>query len=170
VRVEGYHVARHFGPQLVKNNVFGDPMNPGASTETSNCDLNGDGQVDFDSKDEGSCSNACAADPECSEWTSYSARGNFKITDGTSVIQLQTSTLSGFDPHANRGAKLDAVTGTLRNFSGGTLNWTIEARCPDDVACAPGACACDGCPSAKISAQKACVRPRSIDDNDQGTN
>jgi hypothetical protein len=170
VRLEGYHVARHFGPKIPVNNVFGVPGEPDAVTDTSNCDLNGDGQVDFDSKDEGSCSNACAADPDCSEWTSYSARGNYKVSKGGSQIQIQTGAVSGFDPHANRGVTLVAVTGTLRNFSGGTLNWTLETRCPDDLACTSDSCICDGCPAAPRSSQEACVRLRSIDDNDEGTN
>lgn len=170
VRIEGYHVARHFGPKTPENNVFGVPGDPDAVTDTSNCDLNGDGQVDFDSKDEGSCSNACAADPDCSEWTTYSARGNYKVSKDASMIQIQTGTIAGFDPHANRGVTLAAVTGTLRNFSGGTLNWTLETRCPDDLACAAESCICDGCSAAPLSSQDACVRLRSIDDNDEGTN
>src|SRR5262249_54666689 len=122
VQIVGYHVAKHFGPKVAKNNVFANPANPDAVSDQSNCDFNGDGQVDFASQDEGSCSNACAADPECSEWTSFSARGNYKATkatmSGSSVIQIQTGTVSGFDPLANRGLVMDAVTGTLRNFSG----------------------------------------------------
>jgi hypothetical protein len=170
VRLQGYHVARRFGPKNPTNNVFGVPGDAEAVTDTSNCDLNGDGQVDFDSKDEGDCSNACAIDPECSEWTAYSARGNYKVSKEGSVIQIQTGTVSGFDPLANRGVALSAVTGTLRNFSGGTLNWTLETRCPDDLVCPPGSCTCDGCPAAPLSSQDACVRLRSIDDNDEGTN
>lgn len=165
VRVEGYHIARNFGPRIAKNNVF--------APEQSNCDLNNDGQVDFNSAAEGSCGNACSADPDCSEWTSFSARGNYKLSNpqGTVMIQLQTGAAVGFDPVANRGKTLKAVAGTLRNFSGGSINWTIEARCSDDIVCdASVGCTCDGCAGEPLSSQKACVRSRSEDDNDQGTN
>lgn len=161
-RIEGFHVAKNFGPRVAKNNVFG--------PDQSNCDVNGDGQLDFTSFEEGSCANACSADPECSEWTGYSARGNYKASKGGSMIQIQTGAAPGFDPIANRGVTLPSFTGTLRNFSGGTLNWTLEARCSDDVVCAPPGCVCEGCAAAALSSQKACVRLRSEDDNDQGTN
>ncbi|KYF80113.1 hypothetical protein BE11_14865 [Sorangium cellulosum] len=157
VRVEGVHISKNFGPRPARDNVF--------APEQSNCDLNGDGQVDFESAAEGRCANACSRDPECSEWTSYSARGNYKVTDGSTMIQIQTGTVSEFDPTSHRGQALGAVTGTLRNFSGGSLNWTIEARCPDDLVCDAPGCA----PAAKTS-KEACVRPRSLDDNDAETN
>jgi len=160
VRIEGYHVAANFGPKPVdpKNNLF--------APDTSNCDINGDGQVDFTLPDEGSCSEQCTKDPECSEWTAYSARGNYKVSKGpTEMIQIQTGTVSDFDPVAHKGLLLDAVTGTLRNFSGGNLNWTIETRCPEDLVCGH-----DGCvPFVKLSTDS-CLRPRTKDDNDEGTN
>jgi hypothetical protein len=158
VRIEGYHVAANFGPKPVVNNVF--------APDSSNCDLNGDGQVDFTLKSEGSCSDACSKNPECSEWTSFSARGNYKVSKGPNdMIQIQTGAVSGFDPVANKGLPLDSVTGTLRNFSGGSLNWTIETRCPDDLACGRVGCVPQALPS-----DKACVRLRTEADNDQGTN
>jgi hypothetical protein len=158
VRIEGYHVAANFGPKPVVNNVF--------APDSSNCDLNGDGQVDFTLKSEGSCSDACSKNPECSEWTSFSARGNYKVSKGPNdMIQIQTGAVSGFDPVANKGLPLDSVTGTLRNFSGGSLNWTIETRCPDDLACGRVGCVPQALPS-----DKACVRLRTEEDNDQGTN
>lgn len=159
VRAVGYHVAANFGPKLAHNNVF--------APDTSNCDFNEDGQIDFTPGNaEGSCANVCSADPECSEFTSFSARGNYKISKGPNdMIQIQTGTVAGFVPLANKGLPLDAVTGTLRNFSGGSLNWTIETRCPDDLACGRV-----GCVPQAIPSDKACVRPRTLDDNDQGTN
>ncbi|AUX45554.1 hypothetical protein SOCE26_070480 [Sorangium cellulosum] len=157
VRVEGYHISANFGPKPATGNTFG--------PDRSNCDLNGDGQIDFASPSEGRCANTCSDDPECSEWTSYSARGNYKISNGSSMIQVQTGTVSAFDPTSHRGEVLGAVSGTLRNFSGGSLNWTIEARCPDDLACeAPG------CVPAPKPSKEACVRARSLDDNDAETN
>jgi hypothetical protein len=159
VRIQGFMVAKKFGPKPVVNNL--------PDADHSNCDLNGDGQVDFESAAEGSCANACSADPECTEWTSFSARGNYKVYDPSTLtqIQIQTGTSASFDPTAWKGKLLKSVTGTLRNFSGGSLNWTIETRCPDDLVCDDPACV----PSA-IASSKACVRLRTVDDNDQGTN
>ncbi|HSN99825.1 MAG TPA: hypothetical protein VLS89_16125, partial [Candidatus Nanopelagicales bacterium] len=127
----------------------------------SNCDLNDDGQVDFESPTEGPCSDQCTQNPECSEWTSYSARGNYKVSNGQSMIQINTGTVGGFDPTSHRGEVLDFVTGTLRNFSGGFLNWTVETRCTDDLVCQYG-----GCASSPKSSKEACVRLRTIGDNE----
>ncbi|MRG96488.1 hypothetical protein [Polyangium spumosum] len=157
VRIEGFRIATKFGPKPVVDNV--------PDADHSNCDLNGDGQVDFESQAEGACSDACSADPACTEWTSYSARGNYKVFKGTTQVQIQTGTAASFDPTGHKGELLDAVTGTLRNFSGGSLNWTIEARCPDDLVCQS-----QGCVEATVPSTKACVRLRTIDDNDQGSN
>lgn len=158
VRVEGFQVPTHFGPGLVVNNV----PKEGASS----CDLNGDGKVDFEAEAEGACSKACDADVECSEWTSYVARGNYKIHKAATVIQVQTDGAQLFNPVTNPGAVLTAVSGTMRNFSGGNLNWTIEARCTDDVVCAA-----EGCAEAVKDAKHACVNlTRTIDDNDEGSN
>jgi hypothetical protein len=160
VRILGYHVAANFGPKPVdEKQVF--------APDSSNCDINGDGQIDFTAENrEGKCSNACSADPECSEWTAFSARGNYKVSKGPNdMILIQTGTVAEFDPVANKGLLLDSVTGTLRNFSGGPLNWTIEARCRDDLACGR-----DGCVPQAKPPNEACVRPRTQDDNDEGTN
>jgi len=154
VRIEGYHVTKNFGPKPAKNNVFG--------PDQSSCDINGDGRLDFTDPLESSCTDVCSADPECSEWTGFLSRGNYKASNGSSMIQINTSTAPNFDPIANRGTTFDALTGTLRNFSGGTLNWTIETRCPDDLACSR-----EGCVPAPLSSDKACVRLRTINDNDQ---
>jgi hypothetical protein len=161
VRVEGYHVAANLGPELATNNVFGE--------NKSNCDFNGDGRVDFGNDSEASCGDACSRDPECSEWTAYLSRGNYKVAKSSggaaSVIIVQTDGAPEFNPLAHRGQTLTAVTGTLKNFSGGSLNWTIEARCPDDVACA-----FPGCSETVKGPTEACIDLRTIDDNDEGSN
>jgi hypothetical protein len=158
VRVEGFAVPKHFGPNLVVNNV--------PSEGASNCDLNGDGSVDFAGQDEGSCSKACDSDVDCSEWSSYVARGNYKVHTATAKIQINTDSAPEFNPTLNPGLALTAVSGTLRNFSGGSLNWTIEARCTDDVVCtAPG------CASQVLDSKHACVHiTRTQGDNEEGTN
>jgi hypothetical protein len=158
VRVKDFVVAGKFGPKESIDNEFG--------PEQSNCDLNGDGRVDFLSEAEASCSNVCNADPDCTEWTQFAARGSYKIHRGTTMIMVQTDGAPEFSPTSNRGTTLTSVTGTLRNFSGGSLNWTIEARCPDDLVCDA-----DGCASEIKPPNEACVSLRPTEeDNDEGTN
>ncbi len=166
VRITDLRVASKFGPKPALNNVFAE--------DQSNCDLNGDGKVDFDSDAEAACGNACSADADCAEWTGYIARGNYKVYKpivdmgmevGRAVIQVQTDGAPGFNPVANRGGEVAAITGTLRNFSGGSLNWTIEARCPDDVVCAQ-----PGCSEKILGPKEACVDLRTEGDNDEGSN
>ncbi len=160
VRIEGYHVAALLGPKPAINNVF--------LPDQTSCDLNGDGKVDFENEAEASCGDACSSDPECAEWTGYISRGNYKVSKRigtvTSVIQVNTDGAPQFNPVANRGLELGAVTGTMRNFSGGDLNWTIEARCPDDVVCDA-----TGCSDEIKDTTESCLDLRTEDDNEQGT-
>ncbi|WP_156338633.1 hypothetical protein [Chondromyces crocatus] len=160
VRIEGFHITANFG----KNRATVSKQFPGIyefKADQSNCDLNEDGQVDFTSPTEGRCSEQCTSSTECSEWTSYSARGNYKVSNGAVMIQVNTSTVGGFDPTSHRGEVLDVVTGTLRNFSGGSLNWTVETRCSDDLACQA-----TGCVPAPKSSKEACVRLRTETENE----
>ncbi len=178
VRIEGFTIPAFFGPKPAINNVFAE--------DQSSCDLNGDGRVDFESDAEASCANECNDNKDCTEWTSYIARGNYKVwkeeTPGVpTLIQIQTDAAAELNPTAYRGQPLAAITGTMRNFSGGTLNWTVEARCVDDVICAYEGCALDPTAlaedpnttvlaTAPIGPQQACVDLRTIGDNDEGTN
>lgn len=104
----------------------------------SSCDLNGNNKVDFSNMEEATCSNACTADVECSEYSSYKAQSNFRlvVTDTavpvTATIQGNGSASPSFNPEVSRGATLSAFTGTIRYFSGGQ-QFTIEARCGDDI-------------------------------------
>ncbi len=160
-RVEGYRIGKFLGPDVAKGNK------PGVGR--SNCDFNGNGQIDYETDLEGSCSDVCTKDPDCSEWTAYLARNTFKMALGegpnAAMILANATSVSGFDPVGHVGEAIPSMTGTLRFFSGGKLNWTLEARCSDDMVC-KGA----GCQAKALSSQQACVRLRSIEDNDQGTN
>jgi hypothetical protein len=145
------HVGVHFGS--------GKPAAPDftPTDDASDCDLNGDGKVDFTAgTDEDTCSNNCDDDPECSEYSNYIAETQFKIavqhTDPTSgavtyaAIQGDVSAAAGsavdtttnpettvnFDPLVDKGKTIQYFTGTLDYFSGGS-QFTIQARCPDDV-------------------------------------
>jgi hypothetical protein len=157
-RASGFRIGKYLGPGLMKNNK--------PDVGKSSCDFNGNGQIDYDQDLENSCSKVCSSDPDCSEWTAYSARSTFKVSLGNAAMLLANATsVSGFDPVAHAGETLTAMTGTLRYFSGGDLNWTLEARCSDDLVCNG-----PGCAGKVLSSQEACVRLRSVDDNDQGTN
>jgi hypothetical protein len=168
VRVRDVAISKYFGSGRAFNYDGHDKTKTPFSENESSCDLNADGQVDFDNDSEAKCANACSANADCTEWTGYSARGNFKVHSLTdeSVIQLNLGSVPLFDPVEHKGQVLKSVTGTLRNFSGGSLNWTIETRCPDDLVCDKSS----ACAAKELPSSQACVRLRSIDDNDEGTN
>lgn len=158
-RIQDYQIAKYFGPELMTGNLPGD--------NRSNCDFDGNGQIDYTTV-EGDCANVCDKMPECSEWTGYSARAAYKVykKNPNSMIKVSTATVAGFDPTAYRGQVIGWITGTLRKFSGGSLNWTLEARCPDDLVCSYPGCGA----TTPVSSKTACVRLRTSDDNDEGTN
>lgn len=173
-------ITSKFGPKLAIGNIFG--------PDQSNCDLNGDGRVDFESPTEASCGDACTRDRDCSEWTAFISRGNYKVYNGGSVMMVNTDSAAEFNAVAARGKRVKTVSGSLRNFSGGSLNWTLESRCSDDVVCCDPAldvgccdpdpadpealprCAQDGCSTEAKTSQQACVKLRTEDDNDEGSN
>lgn len=183
VRIRSAHIAGSFGPnfpqeapfdlsssfpcQGTKKYTFG----PGAS----NCDFDRSGRLSFENgSDEGLCSCFCYQDPECSEWTSFSGRGNYRVvlgSDATNTLQANTRTIPTFNPQASAGKGIRSLTGIVSNFSGGNLNWTIEARCPDDlVLCEGGQADCADDPPAGLSADKACIGKRIALDNDSESN
>jgi hypothetical protein len=133
------HVGAHFGANKPTQASGFTPTNA-----ATNCDLNGNGKVDFSDPNEAACSDACTADAECSEFSAYESEGNFTIvvTNGTttSKAQGQAAAATSFDPvayveqaNATSGvATLTSFTGNLTYFSGGS-QFTIQARCDDDV-------------------------------------
>ena len=186
VRIEGWETSEWLGSTVPTMYRFG----PG----TTNCDFNGDGVIDYTQLEgngncpagqcEGACVSLCNAEPRCSEWNDYAQHNGFKMhypacppltpsnpncnTPGQKQVQVlvDTSAVSTFNPFSQTAQKIDAFTGNLREFSGGTLNFTIAARCSDDVVCAASL----GCTTqVAISSTAACVRARTTDDNDQGT-
>lgn len=164
VRVEGATVARYFGPKLVDMSA-----SVKLAPDTSNCDLNQDGKIDFAAgSPEAACNTLCESTRDCSEWTEYATRGDFIVGIGNGGrVKVNTGEVVGFDPAARRGGTLAALTGTLRNFTGGTFHWTLEARCGDDLVlpCPEGDAACLASPPAPVSSQVACVHPRTQVDN-----
>jgi len=126
------HVATHFGSGYPKAPAY-PPTN-----DASNCDLNGDGTVDFNTNPEKACGLACEADVECAEWSAYAARGDFMLvlhdnsSNANAQLQANGSSTPTFDAASLRGKPIKSFTGTLRYFSGGQ-QFTIEARCSDDI-------------------------------------
>ena len=165
VRLKDVRVGSFFGPEPVGGGGF--------SASSSNCDLNGNGFIEFNPGSlEGDCANQCGQNPECVEWTGFAARGNYRVifASGES-IQINTRSISELDPVAMRGKTIKFLTGTLRNFSGGSLNWTVEARCPDDLVCdEPGQPACENGPKDALPAGASCVFPRTDKDPNDATN
>lgn len=193
VRLYGAHVAKHLGSGLPTRTVAGSANQCGISYQftfsatATNCDTNGDGNVNFDDScgEELACANQCYDDPECSEWTQFSGLGSYRLvlppagtspdtpqTDPSQTILAKTSTVGEFRPQRYAGRILPAITGTLSNFSGGKLNWTIEARCPDDVViCPDGDTACEGTTPTSdqldlVNGHLPCVEPRTQAEND----
>ena len=165
VRLVGFTIAKHFGPNLAYSNNFG----PGQS----NCDFNGDGEIDYtciatgEPGCEGTCATTCDDDPDCSEYTAFATRSQFKVAKGGFMIEVDASTVSTFDPQSNAGLTIPYFTGSLTEFSGGSLNWTVEVRCADDLVC-PAALGC--ATQQTIPSTAACVSPRTASDNDEGSN
>jgi hypothetical protein len=163
------HVTKHFGRNKPAPPPEGAPASQGyfPTDDASNCDLNEDGRVDFNRDPERACAAKCTADPECTEYSNYESRSAFrfvvvdKTTGDTGNVQGNGTVSPNFDPIALRGKPLRSFTGTLRFFSGGT-QFTIEARCQDDIVV--------DLDKSPIPSDKACVYPRTIIDNNSGSN
>lgn len=134
------HVGAHFGPNDVRRLPLEAPEDQRTfrpEPDASNCDLNKDGQVDFDADPERACAAACRADVECTEYSNFAARSTFQIavvssSGAAAKIQAEATAATGFRPLERKGQELRSFAGTLHFFSGGA-QYTIEARCDDDV-------------------------------------
>lgn len=109
------------------------------SPDASNCDFDKNGRINsfVQGDPEGDCATACTADAECSEWSNFVSRSTFRITvtdtnGRSSAIQADATASASFDPVAQKGKELRSFTGTMHFFSGGS-QFTIEARCKDDI-------------------------------------
>ena len=106
--------------------------------DASNCDFDHNGKITFAvGNPENDCNSACTADPECTEWSNWIARSTFRLTvsdanGSKAAIQADATAAAGFDPVAMKGSKLRWFAGTMTFFSGGA-QFTIEARCKDDI-------------------------------------
>ncbi len=147
----------------------GKPAAPGylPSADATNCDINGDGTIDYYTEPEKTCSAACDADVDCTEYLNFRLRRTFQLVlvpGGDEArktgIQGDSSTAGYFDPLPAKGSPLRSFSGTLRYFSGGS-QFTVETRCDDDLIV--------DLTRAPISSSVACVRPRPDLDNDENT-
>ncbi len=140
---------------------------PDPATDVKDCDLNGDGAVDFRDYGTNTCSpeclcrEACDADPLCLETTQYALYGQWPVRlGGAGGIKLWVSTqagMSSFDPlDPSVPRTLPAITGVLRNLSFlKPTPWILEPRCADDLVIV-------GAPKPST---EACVRPRAGEGN-----
>lgn len=157
----------HVGAKLGGGHPEQPAMAPTA--DATNCDMNGDGKVDFGKDPEKTCAANCTADAECSEFSNFMAQKSFNLVVFTSSpsssapvkavkMQVSAATAANFDPVALRGTPVRSFAGTLRYFSGGS-QFTIEARCDDDIVV--------DLTRKPLPHDQACVRPRSDIDLDQ---
>lgn len=197
VRVNGGHVSRNLGAGNPGVEVGGagpdgcpvsytfnfNPDLDVSPTPRSNCDFNGDGKLDFTKcGKEAACSDACYADVECSEFSAFRSRGNFRLVlptagkDPKATILANAGTVPSFSATEYAGLPIVSLTGTVANFSGGDMRWTIETRCEDDLVFCPlvrdeeGNAvqdpACVAKPPEPLLSESACVRQRTQADND----
>ena len=137
------------------------------SAGATNCDLNGDGTVDYYTEPEKTCSAACESDADCTEYTNFRLRRTYQLVlvpggdeKKRQAIQGDSTTASAFDPLLHKGRPLRSFSGTLRYFSGGA-RFTIESRCRDDVVVSMS--------DSPRSSSVACVMPRTETDNDENS-
>jgi hypothetical protein len=183
VRVNNGHVSAFLGaayPNVTSFAGGADDCPTGYSFEfgpgASNCDFNRDGKLDFTKcGKEAGCADSCYGEPECSEFSAFRSRGNFRIVlpgaagDPRATILANTGTVTGFAPMEQAGRVIPSITGTASNFSGGDLRWTIETRCDDDlVYCPIGDDECLANPPAPKLSESACVKRRTQADNEAG--
>ncbi len=160
------HVTQHFGPGFPRKET-----NYAPEDGATNCDLNGDGKVDFSADPEKTCTANCGADRECTEYANFLSRSAFNLVVTApdpntgfpliGSIQANGSTSARFDPVALRGQAIHSFTGTLRYFSGGT-QFTIEARCEDDIVVKME--------DRPFDSGRACVHARTDSDNNSASN
>jgi hypothetical protein len=160
------HVSKHFGPNFPKKET-----NYAPEENATNCDLNQDGKVDFNTDPEKTCAANCSVDVECSEYSQFLRQNAFSLVVSapdvntgfplTGSILADGSSAADFDPVTLRGQPIHSFTGTLRYFSGGT-QYTIEARCADDIVVDMNA--------TPLGSDRACVHARTESDNSSASN
>jgi hypothetical protein len=161
------HVSQNFGPNLVPYTTVNGVVTVATTAigpDTTNCDYLGTGVIDFSDPREAACEAACTANLECTEYANFIAEQQFTLVveNPASNPPLKQnifgngSASAGFDPITMKGQQLGAFTGNLMFFSGGA-QYTITARCADDVVTDPS--------KLPLPSSQACVVSRAIPDN-----
>jgi hypothetical protein len=190
VRASGLVFPTLIGPErpcTTANGVTTCNFAPGAS----NCDLNGDGRVDFNNPAEATCGNGCQGMRGCSEWTGWARFGTMQVDyiDPTAVNpRLEVSpreAMPDLDPNMLPavGSAGFTITGTLKQVG---PNWIVEPRCTQDlvldVGIGGGACTDSSmCPNGFVCASdthtctlgranQTCLLPRAAEDNGESMN
>jgi hypothetical protein len=152
----------HIGGKIGPNH----PPQTGANAylptaDATNCDYEGTGKVDFTAgTPDDMCATACAADPECSEYSQYLSNQQFNIVvdngSNTPIVALADGASSQtFNPVASKGQNIGSFSGDIVYFSGGS-SFTITARCSDDIVM--------DTTQPPLPSDKACVIARTIAD------
>jgi hypothetical protein len=159
-------VTNNFGPGLVQKDPTTKLYKP--TPDASDCDFNNDGNIDFSAgSEEAACANACTLDTDCTEYSNFIGRSTFRLrvldtaTNLSGDIQVDATAVSEFKPLSpeRKGKQIKSFTGVMTFFSGGS-QYTIEARCPDDVVV--------DLDQQPLPSDKACVSPRTdLDENPQ---
>lgn len=109
-----------------------------------NCDLNGDGRVDYRNYDTNACSaececrEACERDVLCTERSQYEAYSQWAVAvggaSGQKLLVVSKDAAPDYDPFGpGHPTKIRSLTGTLRNMSFLKPPWILEPRCPADI-------------------------------------
>lgn len=126
VRVQNATLPTMVGPLRAPNGI--------PAMGATNCDFNNDGRVTFDGGAEQQCSDACAANPACSEWSAWARFGQVAVTlPGTGApvrVAINAKAVDpNFDPQRPVAARA-TFTGTLRQVG---PNWVIQPRCGAEI-------------------------------------
>ena len=128
VRVRDVLLPSLMGPAVAPNGI--------PSAGATNCDINGDGRITYDGGAENQCSDACAADITCSEWSNWNRYGQITVTlpamgaGARARMAIAPRIVNpNFDPQRLRGP-VATVTGTLKQVG---PNWIIQPRCGSDL-------------------------------------
>jgi hypothetical protein len=172
-------IASHFGALDVPYTGTGSSAVYTPSATASNCDYDHNGKINFEDSaltpSEANCALVCVGssslaptDYQCSEYSSFASENDFIFivadssgNGSTARIQADAAAADLFNPVASRGQLVNAFTGIVSYFSGGS-QFTLNARCDDDVAVVPPPN--QPCPSgqtcAPLTSNRACVHAR----------
>jgi hypothetical protein len=147
------------------------------SQDATSCDYEGTGKINYSNAAEAACETACTNNlashgKACSEYSQFLSNSQFVLSltapgAATQQITADGSAAAGFNPIHVLGQRLEAFTGNLTYFSGGQ-QYTIQARCSDDIVVAGGTVLPSSppwpVPDGGTQAPAACVVNRAIAD------